>query len=113
MAQGIEIVRGTTNVIEITVTDGDGNLRNLSSGEVILFGVKEHLGDENYMFVRAATQKDLGVYTVELAKEDTEGRACGRYFYDVGLQSGDDFFNILEVSPFIIAPNVTKWGCNG
>ena len=112
MAQNIEIVRGTTNVIEITVLDGDGNLRNLSSGEAILFGVKERLSDENYIFVRAATQKDLGTYTVELAKEDTEGLNYGRYFYDVGLQSGDNFFNIVEVSPFIIAHNVTKWGCN-
>lgn len=112
MAQNIEIVRGTTNVIEITVLDGEGNLRNLANGEAILFGVQEHPGDENYIFVRAATQKDLGTYTVELLKEDTAALNYGRYYYDVGLQSGDNFFNIVEVSPFIITHNVTKWGCN-
>lgn len=112
MGQPIEIVRGTTNVIEITVLDGEGNLRNLSSGEAILFGVKERLSDDVYVFVRAATQKTLGTYTVELFKEDTQGREFGRYYYDVGLQSGDDFFNIVEASSFVIAANVTKWGCN-
>ena len=112
MTQKIEIVRGTTNTIQITLTDGDGNLRSLSSGEAILFGVKEKLTDSAYVFVRAATVKDLGVYTVELLKEDTAERKCGTYYYDVGLQSGDDFFNIVETSPFVIAPNVTRWGCN-
>lgn len=113
MVQKVEIVRGTTNVIQITVTDGDGNLRTLSSGEAILFGVKEKLTDENYIFVRAATAQDIGVYTVELLKEDTADRNVGTYYYDVGLQSGDDFYNIIEVSPFVITANVTKWGCNG
>lgn len=113
MVQKVEIVRGTTNVIQITVTDGYGNLRTLSSGEAILFGVKEKLTDENYIFVRAATAQDLGLYAVELAKEDTAERKLETYWYDVGLQSGDDYFNIIETSPFVITANVTKWGCNG
>lgn len=112
MAQKIEIVRGTTNTIEITLTDGDGNLRTLSSGEVIVFGLKEKLTDSEYVFVRAAVVKDLGVYTFEIEKEDTEQCEVGTYWYDVGLQSGDYFFNIVEASPFVIIHNVTKWGCN-
>jgi hypothetical protein len=114
MAQKIEIVRGTTNTIQITLVDGDGNLRALSSGDKILFGVKAKLDDPDYVFVRAATiTETLGVYTVEIDKADTAELPCCTCYYDVGLQSGDDFFNIVETSPFIIKHNVTRWGCNG
>jgi len=111
--QKIEIIRGTTNVLQITLTDGDGKLRALSSGEKIIFGLKYKVTDHETIFNRAATTVDLGLYNVELAKEDTAELDPGKYYYDVGLQSGDDYFNIVEPSPFIIQSEVTKWGCNG
>lgn len=36
---------------------------------------------------------------------------CEKYVYDVALQSGANFFNLIKASPFIISPNVTKRGC--
>ena len=111
MSQKIEIVKCTSDVIQITLTDHDGNLRALSSGEKIIFGLKRKCTDTDLLFVKAALPVDLGLYNVELCPEDTDLEP-GKYFYDVGLQSGGDYFNIVEPSPFVVQANVTKWGCN-
>lgn len=31
-----------------------------------------------------------------------------RYCYDVGMQSGDDYYNVIPCSDFIVAHAVTK-----
>jgi hypothetical protein len=53
----------------------------------------------------------MGNIFFELSPEDTIGLFPGRYYYDVGLQRGEDvFYNIVEQSEFLLMPNVTKRG---
>lgn len=110
----VEIVRGTTNVFEITVKDAYGNPYNLGEGEKLLFGVKKTHIDDEYVFVKTITttssNKD-GVYNVTIVPEDTEECECSRYHYDVAVQSGEDFYNVIENSIMYINKNITKWGC--
>ena len=48
---------------------------------------------------------------LELSPQDTIDLIPGRYYYDVGLQRGDDvFYNIVEQSEFLLIPNVTRRG---
>ena len=109
--QKIEIVRGTTNTFQIEVRDANGDLLAAGKDEKVIFGVKRNAEDDNLIIAKAATMTDTGIFTVTLSPADTEGLKFGRYFYDVGLQSGEQYYNIIEPMPFIIQANITKRGC--
>lgn len=107
----VEIVRGTTNTFEITVTNAFGELYELGTNEKLLFGVKRNHDDTEYIFVKTVKIGNNGVYTVVVHPEDTEKCDCCKYFFDVSIQSGNNFYNIIEASSFHIKKNITKWGC--
>jgi RPA family protein len=112
MVNKVKIVRGTTNVLNITVNDETGAVYVLGAGEKIVFGVKCDHDDAEFTLLKTANfVADEGVYAVTLTPEDTDCLTCGDYVYDVALQSGANFFNVIEPSPFIIEPNVTTRGC--
>ena len=112
MVNKIKIVRGTTNVFNITVNDESGAVYQLNSGEKIVFGVKCDTDDAEFTLLKTANfVADEGVYTVTITPEDTVNLRCDDYIYDVGLQSGANFFSVIEPSPFIVEPNVTCRGC--
>lgn len=107
----IEIVRGTTLPINITVMDESNKLRSLADGEKIIFGIKRKESDKDPIFSKVATKDIDGTFNVTITPDDTANLDYGKYFYDVSLQSGENFFNIIEASPFIIRINVTYRGC--
>lgn len=107
MGNSIQIIRGTTNTFGITITDANGDPYTLQEGEALLFGVKKRAKDEDYTFKKNAVAGENGAYSVKVEPSDTEGLDFGRYFYDVGLQSGTDFFNVIPCSPFDICENIT------
>ena len=111
MKSDIAVIRGTTNVFEITVTDASGNLYNLSDDEKLLFGVKRSADDEVYTLIKTGVKSAGGVYTITISPADTESLECAAYLYDVAIQSGNDFYNVIEASKFRLNRNVTKWGC--
>lgn len=111
MTQKIEIIRGTSNTMRLTVEDSGGNLYNLGSNEKIVFGVKQRPEDPGRVITKTASILGEGLFEVCLCPEDTGGLAPGKYVYDVGLDNGTDFFNVIEYSPFILIPNVTEKGC--
>lgn len=112
MAQTIEIVRGTTNTFQISVLDASGAPYNLGSAEKIVFGLKKEVKDEALLVVKVAEILAEGLFQVTLCPEDTCELDYGHYHYDVGLDDGVNFFNIIQDSPFIIVTNVTFRGCD-
>ena len=112
MRQPIEITRGRSYDIALEITDENGNGYGLSGSEVILFGIKrEPEKDEKPIFCRAAVAGSAaGSYTVSIRPEDTIDLSPGRYYYDVGLESGGNYYDIIEPSGFLLLPNVTKKG---
>ena len=113
MAQILEIVRGTTNTFEVGVTDAAGLPYNLGPGEKIIFGVKKNpdVKEEPLLIVKTAEILYEGLYSVRLCPEDTIDMDLGRYYYDVALDNGTDFFPVVPCSPLILAANVTRRGC--
>lgn len=110
--QKISIVRGTTNTFAVAIEDEDGELYELESGEVLRFGIKRRAEDDEYIFELEATSSDAdtdGAYPFALGPTDTIELPFGTYIYDVGLQSGDDYYNIIPPSDFVISKNVTSW----
>ena len=110
MTKKIEIVRGTSQTIEIEVMDEEGNSYTLAEGERLLFGVKRDIKDANFVIFKQVARTENGVYTLDIEPADTLGLEIGRYVYDVGLEKGTKYFPVIKVSPFVIEPNVTKWG---
>ena len=110
MAQIIEIVRGSSKTLAVTVTDADNALYTLASGEVLVFGVKKKPDDDTLLIKKTATSGKNGVYNFSIAPSDTAELPHGKYMYDVGLQAGGAYHSIIEPNPFVIQPNVTKWG---
>lgn len=105
--QRIEIVRGTTNTLQISVVDALGVPYNLGSSEKIMFGLKKDVKKDTVpIFQKTADIIDQGLFKVVLVPEDTENLMDELYYYDVGLQSGNDLFNIIPLNPFRIIPNV-------
>ncbi len=111
MKQNLEIVRGTSNTFGLTIKDGDGNPYTLSENDSLAFGLKRRERDEERVLIKPITHSVDGEYFLELCPDDTICLTPGRYYYDVGLQRGEDvFYNIVEPSEFMILPNVTKCG---
>lgn len=113
MIQKIEIVRGTSNRFQITIVDADGNPFTLPSGGQVKFGIgipeKPGVPGECFCTKQAPTCTD-GVCAFDIAPEDTADLEPGRYWYDVGVQVGDDYYNVIEPSPVDIIANVTAKG---
>lgn len=112
MAQDLAIVRGTSNVFGIEVTNINGEPFVLEEGQVLVFAIKKRPKDEDRILVKTITHSiDTGTFYLELFPSDTEDVEPGKYVYDVGLQHGNSvFFNVIEASTFEIKPNVTKCG---
>lgn len=106
--QPITVVRGTTRGIGVTVYDEDGELYTLGSGEVLRFGVKKEPQDADYLIKLETTTRDSeGAYIFSLVPSNTLSLPCGRYYYDIGLKSGTNYYNVVECSYFDIAFNIT------
>lgn len=112
MAQPIKIVRGTTNHINVIVTYRTGQVYEPTDGDRVIFGIKKEPLSTELLLTKVAEYNADGYHTVTLTPEDTEKLSCENYAYDVGLQTAaGDFYNVIEASPFVLMPNITRKGC--
>lgn len=108
--QAITMIRGTSAAFGVSITDENGNAYTLQSGETLRFGIKTTPTDTNYIISKDFTEQDSdGNYVFALAPADTENLSFGAYWFDIGLQSGDDYWNVIPASAFNLAYNVTGW----
>lgn len=110
MIQPISVIRGTTQMINIDLVDAGGAPYSLGNDEVLRFGVKRRPEDEDYLLEKeltAVNQNEDGTYILTLEPDDTARMKFGRYYYDVGMQSGEQYYNVIECSNFHIRYNIT------
>ena len=111
MKQKIKLARGRSAHFGLAITDAStGEAYQLESGEVIRFGVKKNTDDTAFVFAeKVITAADeSGEYPLVFTPEDTASVKPGTYHYDIGLQSGTDYWPIVEWSEFEIGPNATS-----
>lgn len=107
----LEIVRGTTNAFGISVKNADGENLVLEPDQSLVFGLKRNEFDQERVLVKKVSGSTESGYYLELAPEDTAVLQPGQYYYDIGLQQGASvFYNVVELSPFLIKPNATRLG---
>jgi hypothetical protein len=109
MGQKLEVYRGASDAKRVAiVTKGNNNLYQMKAGEKIVFGVKQKPEDEELLIRKIITSIVDGVATINFTPKDTIGLKYGRYVYDMGLASGEDYYPIIKSSAFVIMPNVTR-----
>ena len=111
MAQVLEIYRYRSDTLRVTVTDANDTPYTSASGEKFLFGVKRKLTDKVPAVVVVSEKCENGVVDFVLKPDTFASLEPGKYFYDVGMESGSvDYFPIIDTEPFELKANVTKRG---
>lgn len=110
----LEIARGTSLVIELTVL-----IKNSESDfvpeptDVFRFGVKKNAFQTSELISKSYPGTDYnsntGTLDISLVPSDTASLNFGTYLFDIGLQRGEDYYQLVKASPFKIVENVTQW----
>lgn len=112
MAHEIEIVRGTTNNFSLSIVDEDTGVHYVPRpGDIAVFGVKKCNTASGLVITKRASISEDGTAFFTICPEDTADLCCDKYLYDIGLESGTDFYNIIPATPFRITNNITFKGC--
>lgn len=109
----IKIVRGTTKVLRITIKQANGSPYIMTEGEILRLGVTDNDKGGCSIFTKEVGYDaiDNNSYIITLKPGDTSNLDCDtKYYYDIGLQSGEDYFPIIEFSPFNVLPNASRIG---
>ena len=112
MSYSIEMIRGTTSIQQIVLME-DGHPYILSSDEFIHFGIKEAGYQSRILVDKIFTHKDQNKTTGEIEfkilPEETKKWPVKTYKYDIGLQSGEDYFIVIPESDFVVKQNITGY----
>lgn len=112
----VEIVRGSSKTLKLKVTDGDGNIVNLT-GATVYFTVKKSVKDEHALIsksssniseIEVANPTD-GTALIYLIPQDTSSLGITNYTFDVWvvLASGERFV-VVQPSVFKVTAGVTN-----
>ena len=104
----IEIYRGNTVTMTLTLTNDDGSPYNLE-GFVITSSLKEHLTDSVYILQNIATSPSpaTGIAYVTLSHSDTLIPAK-QYYWDILLSNGSTVIDTIEYGSITIIQTVTQ-----
>lgn len=109
----IVIKKGESMTFNLSITDVDGNPYELKDGEVIRFGVKKRFEDSDYVLEKTYTKTDYieqsKSWLIKIKSSDTMKLLTGNYIYDIGVQSGENYYYVIDPSPFDIERRVTEW----
>lgn len=113
----LEVPRGTSKTLELTVTDLDCKIIDITGGKVV-FSVKEDLGDQNPLIQKTTdvpsealiTKPREGLAEIFLIPDDTHNLdPRADYIYDVWvIQASGDRFVVIPPSTFKITDTVTR-----
>ena len=100
----IELTRGDTAYLEISITDSEGNPYEMQPNDTLTLSVKKSEND-----AAPAFQKTIQGHTsFHIEPEDTAGLAFGKYKYDVQITTEiGDVFTVLGPETFEILSEVT------
>ena len=100
----IELTRGDTCAVIVSITDANGDIYELQTGDVLLFTMKLNCNTTDIVI-----QKDISEDSIiALSHNDTKSLNYGNYVYDVQLtQAGGDVYTVIPPSVFTIAREVT------
>lgn len=104
----IEMVRGDSEMVEVSIEDHLGNDVNLVPGDIVYFTVKTHAKTKNKEFQKVVQDFPTGTAVIRIEPEDTKHMMFGNYVYDVQLtKANGDVRTIIRCSVFKVSSEVT------
>lgn len=111
----MDIYQGETVIIKIK-PKLDGTYYTLTANDVIKFGVKSNVEDENFIINKTLTSSNYNStydsYILELSAAETEEIIAADYVYDIGLKIGNtssaNYFYLIKPTLFRVIGTVTK-----
>lgn len=99
------MIKGDTAYLKVEIHQENGNIYELQEGDTLTFSMKKNLRDETYT-LQKITDKD-GAFVLQA--EDTQNLTCGKYYYDVQLNTANnEVFTVVETSEFYLKEGVTE-----
>lgn len=104
----IEMIRGDTEFLTVSLVDTKGNKIDLVEGDTIHFTIKEYVSNNIIKLQKVVTEFIEGEAFIEIKSIDTKDWLFKNYIYDVQLTRGIDYVKtIVPVSNFKICEEVT------
>lgn len=110
-SQSITLVRGNSLDIPFLLTGTDGEPYLLGDGDFVRLVVKPAYYKDAVIDKKAyaADQSADGIVTIRLKPADTLSLEVGAYKYDLGLQTGENFYTPVTSSPFNLSENQSSY----
>lgn len=105
--QNLYIDQGTTYSLTITVSDQNGDVKDLTDYTVSAQMRKSYYSSTATSFTASASSPTDGEVTISLTAIQTSALKAGRYVYDIEIASDEETLRILE-GIVVINPEVTK-----
>ena len=100
----IELTRGDTARLKVTVTNDDGEEYAVRSSDTLTLSIKKRTRDEDALVDKTI----FGSTTFHIEPKDTSGLPFGGYKYDVQLTTVEgDVYTVIPPSDFKITEGVT------
>lgn len=112
MSYSIEMIRGTSQPYQIQLME-NSEPYILGSNEFVVFGVKEAGYSSRLLLSKEFTAEDqdnrTGIIEFKIMPNETINWPVKTYKYDIGLQSGEDYFIIIPESDLVLKQNITQY----
>ena len=105
--QNLYIDQGTTYSLTITVSDQNGDVKDLTDYTVRGQLRKSYYSSTSTSFTASATSPTDGEITISLTATQTSALKAGRYVYDIEIESDEETLRVLE-GIVVINPEVTR-----
>jgi hypothetical protein len=105
--QNLYIDQGTTYSLTITVSDQNGDVKDLTDYTVRGQMRKSYYSSTSTSFTASATSPTDGEITISLTATQTSALKAGRYVYDIEIESDEETLRVLE-GIVVINPEVTR-----
>ena len=105
----IQLTRGDTCDIEVTILREDGTPYEYQFGDTVIFRMKKNANGTDPVLIQK--NADLSTSVIHLDDVDTENLAVGDYRYEVELVTADDFhYTVIPDSQFRLGKELEQHG---
>ena len=103
---GIKLTRGDTARLTVPIeNDCTGEPYTVQPDDTLTLSVKRSVSDKTYVMQKFVK----GSNDFHIEPKDTQKIACGRYVYDVELNTADgDTYTVVDPTPFELTSEVTR-----
>ncbi len=102
-----DIIQGDSIDLAVIITE-NGQVHEYSADETVRFALSESR-DSSGVVISKIMSYENGDYTVSLSPAETGSLIPGKqYWFDIGLQSGSDYYRVIPCREVRIIPGISK-----